>query len=427
MTRGAKITLLTASAFLACVYARGEGSDSPTSWTVFRLNPQLNAVVASDSGVEPRWQFKTKGGISSSPTIAGSAVFVASNDGTVYSLNVLTGTLRWSFAADNMVMTAPLVDDGVVVVGEGNYEQIDWQPGHEMLVGTGSNALWGLNESDGAVFWRVGLTGTGMPTGVILDGKYVHHDGAGMIVAADLLDGTFAWRADVRSANAMAAMNVVGAHVVVTAGYEPDSIFAFDTQTRRIVWRYLLPKLSAGQGDCPLAVDGGVVFGMYLTAVGPVHPLHVGDDVQQVTVALDGAGGTLLWEQKTGRGALPPRNRAGIPLVYSGSVYEGSAVERVVTAMDEHSGRVRWRFHPEGTVKGGLSAENGVIYFADSAGYIWAISADSGSVLGDKMMADSFGVGSPVIVGKSLIIGSANGWVYAVPLADILSSRSSRQ
>ena len=74
----------------------------PLKWTSFRLNPELNAVLAPTQNISVKWTFKTKEGISSSPTVSGDTVFIASNDHHVYALDIRTGAVRWDYTASNV-------------------------------------------------------------------------------------------------------------------------------------------------------------------------------------------------------------------------------------------------------------------------------------------------------------------------------------
>jgi polyvinyl alcohol dehydrogenase (cytochrome) len=84
---------------------------------------------------------------------------------------------------------------------------------------------------------------------------------------------------------------------------------------------------------------------------------------------------------------------------------------------------VVWETPTHGPVKGGLVDVDGIVYFGDYGGYLWALDAKTGSVVGDKQMHTAFNVGSPLVVGRTLIIGSDSGSVIAIPLEEIRGSR----
>ncbi len=72
-----------------------------------------------------------------------------------------------------------------------------------------------------------------------------------------------------------------------------------------------------------------------------------------------------------------------------------------------------------GAIKGGIAEVGGTLYFADLGGYLWAVRASDGRVIGRKNMRAPFNVGSPLVAGQTLIVGSRGGTLFAVPLAAI--------
>ncbi len=124
-------------------------------------------------------------------------------------------------------------------------------------------------------------------------------------------------------------------------------------------------------------------------------------------------------------GSLPIRNEAAIPLLSGGLLYLGSAIAPWMHALDATSGTLVWEMPTRGAVKGGVVQVGGVVYFGDLGGYPWALDAKTGRVIGVKNMHTPFNVGSPIVVGRTLIIGSDSGSVIAVPLATIRSSQDS--
>jgi hypothetical protein len=94
----------------------------------------------------------------------------------------------------------------------------------------------------------------------------------------------------------------------------------------------------------------------------------------------------------------------------------------MVTALDAATGRVRWSVRVSGPVKSGLVLRDGVLYFGDLGGKLWAVDAVAGRPVGSIQTDLKFNVGSPIVLNDSLVIGSAQGPVIAVPLADIRAS-----
>jgi outer membrane protein assembly factor BamB len=63
------------------------------------------------------WTFTTKARVESSPAIADGRVFVGSNDGRFYVLNVSTGAKLWEFTAGAPLSASPAIAKGKIVIG----------------------------------------------------------------------------------------------------------------------------------------------------------------------------------------------------------------------------------------------------------------------------------------------------------------------
>jgi hypothetical protein len=77
-----------------------------TDWSQFRFgpdhmghNPYENVLTSSNvSALILDWSHPTRGIIVfSSPAVAGDVVYIGSEDGKLYALDALTGTLEWSY------------------------------------------------------------------------------------------------------------------------------------------------------------------------------------------------------------------------------------------------------------------------------------------------------------------------------------------
>jgi outer membrane protein assembly factor BamB len=58
---------------------------------------------------KPLWTFTTRARVDSSPAIAGGRVFVGSNDGRVYGLDLASGKKVWEYEAASPVTSSPAV------------------------------------------------------------------------------------------------------------------------------------------------------------------------------------------------------------------------------------------------------------------------------------------------------------------------------
>ena len=63
------------------------------------------------------WSFSTRARVESSPLITGKRVFVGSNDGLLYELNLFAGKKTWEFTAGAPLSASPAAVQGYLVIG----------------------------------------------------------------------------------------------------------------------------------------------------------------------------------------------------------------------------------------------------------------------------------------------------------------------
>lgn len=402
----------------AAIAAVSSAATPPTpvtvAWAQFRHSNDNNAVIAGATAVS--WKVITGGSgpISSSPTVSGNTLYIGNNKGYITAIDIPSGRIMWERHVSNPVMSAPLLYGNTVIVGEGNE---DSPQSGQLYVGSGINALIALDQRSGANVWQQSLAGSAMPTAAIVDGTLVHHNGAGWFTALDPATGQQKYAVNLHSEASMTAELPIGS-AVATVGVQDNAAFLINVADGKILWRTAFPSQASGLGDCPQVSDGTLILGDYLMPASGDYVPVLGPAVQHA-YALDAKSGQKLWDVALEKGTVPIRNEAAVPLLSSGTLYFGSAISPVMHALDARTGRVLWTHKAKGPVKGGVVTTGGQIFFGDLAGYLWALDARSGKVIGSKKMGSGFNVGSPILVGRTLIQGSRVGTVYAVPIDDI--------
>ena len=404
-----------ASVFVSAAAARADD----TNWTQFRLNARNNPVVSSK--LKAAWRIETGAPFSASPSVVGTTLFIGNNGGTLYAVDVRTGTVLWKTTEPASLMSNPLIWNGSVIVGEGNQGAYTGDSDHPVIVGPGENALIAYDAVSGAERWRVPLRGSGMPTAAIVSGVLVHHDGFGDFLALDPDTGRITYRKDLKSIASMSAILPVGDGRIVTNGVGATELQELNAGTGDAIWTHAFDASASGIGDCPAATNGTAIVCDYVAAPHG-EALHVGDDAIEHAYALDAKTGALLWDVALEDGELPQGNESAIPLLEKHFAFVGSAVAPVMHALDAQTGRTAWSLVVRGAVKDGPVLKDGIVYFGDLGGYLWAVDVKTGNVVGDKSIGVAFNVGSPVIVGETLIIGSETGALLALPLESIRSA-----
>jgi outer membrane protein assembly factor BamB len=395
--------------------------DAPTSWAQFRLNPRNNPVLPGTLRVA--WHLKTNGGFSSSPTLAGTTLYVGNNAGQVLAVNVENGKPLWTYRVTNPVMSAPIIDGNLIFVAEGNENSpTDSTPARPLHVGDGPNAIVALNQSDGKVVWSRALDGTGMPTPAIVNGVLVHHDGAGNIVGLNPQTGAVVYERNIHSIASMVAALPLWGNRWVTAGEWTNDLWTFRASDGTTLWSTHFSRVASGLGDCPPVTDGLRIYCDYIVPPSAATEVVVGDSANERAYAVDVNTGKKIWDVQIDSGTVPPRNEAAIPLIADGMVFMGSSMEPVMTALDPATGKIVWQRKVNGNVLNGPVCVDSVLYFGDLGGYLWALDAKTGNLIGNVNAHMPFNVGSAIVTGETLIIGSRGGTLIAVPLKVIRDS-----
>lgn len=403
-------------------------SDLADVWDQFRHGGGLNDVVVNPNlPISLSWRFSgPRKGTSTSPVVAGSTVLLASNDHSLYALDAATGKQRWQWKGDNEVMSAPVYRDGLAFVGTGDADSPVWDPPAYNVVGMHASDLNGIDLRTGKSVWSFALTGSGMPMPALSGRQLLHVDGSGVLVALDARTGSYLWRRLFYSNFSMANVLLDGG-LAYFGGRFPNVVYAVRARDGQIAWEHGFSPRDGAFDDCPLATDGRQIFGMYAAPLDPNPKRFIvaGLSARQHVYALDARSGRLRWDAAIPViGVEPPYNESAIPMYAGGTLYDGSPLAPVVTALDARTGLQRWSLHVSGPVKGGFALRDGVLYFGDLGGRLWAVDAVRGRVLGSVQTDLKFNVGSPIVLNGSLVIGSADGPVIAVPLDAIRTSRS---
>jgi len=134
-------------------------------------------------------------------------------------------------------------------------------------------------------------------------------------------------------------------------------------------------------------------------------------------VTLDGDTGKTLWRRR-----FVGRCSAASPTVVDGVIYQAylpapcaygpRGVPSFVAAMDADTGRILWRF-PTGPTESSTLVVNGVLYFGDWDGYVYAVDLRTHK-LRWRYAVDGEIDSSPAYAGGTIYIGTNGGSVYAL-------------
>lgn len=310
-----------------CVHA---GSD----WVMFQGDMTRSGCSAADSIVTPEVRWEADVGISgwlNSPIVADGLVVVGSagdRRGTgdvadgVYALDVRDGAPRWHFRTANDV-------NGVAATGD-------------LVVATGDEGtVWGLQLSTGTQIWSFDAGAPVFTNPLIVGDLIIVGDASGALIALEY-DGTERWRADLDGAIRGGAASD-GRMVYAVTDQGDVAAFTIDGYE---MWRTRItyPRLSSIDGGArtpepvnvyavPTVADDKVIIAFTVEG-GPTTP---------ALVALDKYVGSITWWGSNSSEAFDFANLRNSPARHGDNLVIASSISYGVQGVDAVTGQAAWK------------------------------------------------------------------------------------
>jgi polyvinyl alcohol dehydrogenase (cytochrome) len=337
----------------------------------------------------------------SQPSIGWGAVFVGSQDGTVYAFDLETGCMRWSFRASAEVRTAVVIDPET----------------KRLYFGDVLARMYALDAMTGKLVWKAKIddhsnaTITGTPTiggGQIFvpvsslevtaaaDPNYACCTFRGSVVALNAKSGSVNWRhysvtaPGVRYGKTKAGTDIIGPsgapiwnsptfdaatnrvyfgsgeNYSSPADGNSDAVFAVNAKTGKRIWVTQLTKGDAwnvgcmiGNDNCPKenGPDLDVAASVLVVPIGGGKNMIVAGQKSADVYGLDPDTGKTVWKTTLGHGGTQGGVHFGMAaqgrLVYvpindmedtkDGRVYNAKLRGAGIHAIDAANGRVFWK------------------------------------------------------------------------------------
>jgi len=172
------------------------------------------SLYAFGLGGRPLWAKWVGGAVRSSPAVAGGVVFVGSNDGRVQARSVATGSLLWSRSVGGVVSSSPLVAENRVYIGSRNgtfyalsaatgrvvWKRTTWAVwdgaayrGGTVYVGSDRSRVWAFDADTGVRRWTAGVWGRVRSTPAVTDDRVFVGTDNGRVYALNRRTGHKVW------------------------------------------------------------------------------------------------------------------------------------------------------------------------------------------------------------------------------------------
>jgi eukaryotic-like serine/threonine-protein kinase len=428
---------LVVSALLLCQFAFAQDA------AMFRGNLQHTGVYAA-SGVprfnQVKWKFKTAGRVYSSPAVANGMAFVGSTDHNLYAVDLATGTQKWKFPTESRVTSSPAVSDGVVYFGsmDANFYAVDAVTG---------KLKWKFKTAGERRYTATHLHG-GMPEAEAMPDPFDFYSsspsvsgglvyfgsGDGNVYALETATGQQKWK--FKTGDVVHASPAVVNGTVYIGSWD-SYLYALDAATGTQKWRFKTgedPNIhnQVGLQSSPAVVDGIVYVGCRDSNL----------------YAVDAATGEKKWAYNN-KGSWV----IGSPAVHDGKVYFATSDSALFHAVDAKTGAEAYSLTFTWPMFSSPAIAGNTLYIGTHEGKLmaidlstqkptWTFQTDASKEFGpkytlfngkpnynaaffdfyyddmiigvDKMLAVGALLSSPVIVDKTIYVGSTDGNLYAL-------------
>ncbi|MBC34511.1 MAG: hypothetical protein CL663_00495 [Bacteroidetes bacterium] len=362
-----KILLFLFASLFVSVHAQ-----SDKEWAFFRGEKSLTGFTKAATGdkFSMHWNYKTNGGIKSSPVVADNKVFIGSNDGSVYAFD-LGGELLWTYNTEVSVEAPPLYLDGVIYVG--NLEGI----------------IFAINADDGSLKWK--FTTDGQISG----------------------GSSWVWSPDKKS------------KWIITGSYD-YFLYCVDAETGELIWKFEADNYinSAPGTDGEICMIGG--------CDGYLHMININDGVEKdkIDAGTYVASSAAIVDNKAFYGnydgdfycadMITKENVwhftagpfTGSPSIANGKVVIGSQ-DKHVYCFDQKTGKVLWKYMTQRKIEGSPVIAKDKVIIGSGDGRVYMLNLSDGSRIAAYEIGRAI-VGSPAVIEDHVIIGALDGRIYCL-------------
>ena len=362
------------------------GKDSPNiiqDWRVFRGDPQLQGM-SKENLLPPlriAWSYepkiaegkKRRPSFEASPVAAGGQVFVGSEDGSFYSLDIENGSQIWEFNADG-----PIIAPAAVF-------------GDRVFFGDAYGFVYALSTKDGTELWRFETDGKieGGINGLKSESGELHlfvGSNDYFLYCLKAEDGSVLWKKETGN-NIVATPSIVnsGGQRAVTFGGCDGLLHILQAdgkgEPREVeIGTYIGNSSAVRDGICYVADNGGSIMAIDVASGEMVWKLEteaqylaspaVGEKLLYIAgpdkrlVAYDRVMGEEVWAFQTSR------ELDSSPVVCPGAIWQGGLDGRLY-AVDPKTGKELWNFDLGAKIKASPAISRGTLIICGKDGVVY--------------------------------------------------------
>jgi outer membrane protein assembly factor BamB len=343
-----------------------------TGSVIFRLNSERTGNLTQKNfhtEIKPEWQkIRTGGKVNSSPLVVNETVYIGSNDGNLYAINLRTGKQLWSFNSQDSIVSSPFFSNNTVYFGSHN------------------GNIYALRASNGTIKWIFSTEGLDFidSSPIVFDNIVYFGSFDGKVYALDAQNGNKIW--EYKTNGIVSSSPAVEANKVYIGSYD-GYVYALDSKKGDLVWKF---KTNGEVLSSPIIYNDKLFIGSY----------------DNKFYALNKNNGKKLWEFET-KGII-----SSSPAIKENTIYFGS-FDKKLYALDLQTGKEKWNFLTNGAIGSSPAINKDTVYFGGFDGGLYALDIVKGEKKWIKKTKGPIN-SSPAVADNYIIFGSSDGNIYCL-------------
>lgn len=284
------------------------------------------------------WSLPIPYGVEASGTMINDRLFIGSNNGRFYSINLSTGQIVWSFDTKSEIVAEPLLNEGVVYFLSGSQAVF-------ALDAVSGKQLWTYNRQDTSSTMTIrGGSRPAFSNGFLYVG---FSDGS--VVSLNAKTGTPQWEITLNRNTRFKDIDstpVIDGDSLYINSYD-DQLYHISKNKGEILW-----KSPYGGASTPMIIGDRIIT---TSSKGEI-------------LSLSKKEGTLLWKKKTNQGIYID------PTSYKGLIVAAES-QGPLSILDSLTGELKASFEPGRGVfsKPTVMASKNLVYFISNEGNIYGV------------------------------------------------------
>ncbi len=346
-------------------------------WPMFRGNPRLTGVArgALPDELHVRWKYETPEPISSTAAIVDGVVYVGSDEGTLYALDLATGRPKWKHEIGEAIESSPTVVGGLVIFGDD------------------AGVLHACDAKTGAARWKFETEGRIISSANYCRGRIVFGSYDGYLYCLQLENGKQIWKYSAEE-RVHATPALAGPYAMV-GGCDGH-----------------LHVVNLGDGTRAGHIPLDSVTGASAATEGP-H-VFLGTYGEQV-LGIDWRAGKVTWRFEDSERSYAFMSSAAVSEGRAGSLPAGLVLiggrDKRLRALDPQTGKQRWQFVTKGRVDSSSVIVGERVFVGSGDGNLYAVKLTTGEELW-RFETGSGISASPAVAAGCLVISTEDGVIY---------------